>query len=80
MFACEALAAGVALVDGVRASGAGSGQGRGGWFDRGGSAPVGCLSTRLAAVALVGPAVQGGSADRASGIRRVAVTRRALRH
>ena len=79
MLAGEALPAGVALVDGVRAPGAGGGQCRRRFDWWVGAAPVGCLSTRVAAVALVGPAGQHGAAVEASGRCHVAVTRRALR-
>ena len=80
MLASEALSAVPAFVDGVFA-GAITTQGQLGWLELGaGASPVSCLSTGVAAVALVGSPGQRFAADGAAGRCHVAVTGRVLRH
>ena len=79
MLASEALSAVPAFVDGVPADAMTAG--RLGWLElRGGASPVSCLSTGVAAVALVGSPGQRPAADGAAGRCHVAVTGRVLRH
>lgn len=80
MLASEALSAVPAFVDGVFAD-ALTTAGQLGWLELGaGASPVGCLSTGVAAVALVGSPGQRFAADGAAGRCHVAVTGRVLRH